>query len=100
VKSLERITFCHIHDVYQLLEMLWTPEMKRYQLVIIDSLATLFLPIRGDAFNDCMYIKMTYHQLIKPSSAENIWGMDTLRLNPTLCFCLYCSHQFTEQSGQ
>jgi hypothetical protein len=56
VKGLERITFCHIHDVYQLLEMLWTSEMKRYKLVIIDSLATLFLPIRGDAFNDCMYI--------------------------------------------
>ena len=56
MKGLEQITFCHIHDVYQLLEMLWTSEMKRYKLVIIDSLATLFFPIRGDAFNDCMYI--------------------------------------------
>jgi len=72
VKSLERITFCHIHDVYQLLEMLWTPEMKRYKLVVIDSFATLFLPIRGDAFNDCMYIKVTSHQLIKSLSVKNI----------------------------
>ncbi|KAI9562068.1 putative RAD51D [Daphnia sinensis] len=54
LKSLERIHFCYVNDVYQLMEMLWTPGMREYKLVIIDSLATLFLPIRGDSFNDAI----------------------------------------------
>lgn len=57
VKALKRIHFCHVNDVYQLMEMLWAPEMREYKLVIIDSLATLFLPIRGDSFNDGMQQK-------------------------------------------
>ncbi|XP_057364771.1 DNA repair protein RAD51 homolog 4-like [Daphnia carinata] len=54
MKSLERIHFCYVNDVYHLMEMLWAPGMREYKLVVIDSLATLFLPIRGDSFNDAI----------------------------------------------
>ncbi|KAK4002566.1 hypothetical protein OUZ56_004383 [Daphnia magna] len=54
LNGLERIHFCYVNDVYQLMEMLWAPGMREYKLVVIDSLATLFLPIRGDSFNDAI----------------------------------------------
>ena len=54
VNGLQKIAFTPVTDVYHLLEILWTPEMSRFKLVIIDSLATLFLPILGDSFNDGM----------------------------------------------
>ena len=54
MNGLQKIAFTPVTDVYHLLEILWTPEMSRFKLVIIDSLATLFLPILGDSFNDGM----------------------------------------------
>lgn len=61
-ESLQKISFTHLADVYQLLELLWSPETSRSKLVIIDSLATLFLPLQGDSFNDGTYFK---HWLVK-----------------------------------
>ena len=57
VNSLKRITFIHLSDVYELLESLWSPETQRCKLLIIDSLATLFLPILGDSHNDGMILE-------------------------------------------
>lgn len=63
LNGLERIHFCYVNDVYQLMEMLWAPGMREYKLVVIDSLATLFLPIRGDSFNDGMQPIHLFDQL-------------------------------------
>lgn len=51
-ESLERISVIHLSDIQQLLEILWNPDMVRFRVVIIDSLASLFLPLLGDSFND------------------------------------------------
>lgn len=54
--SLKRIRFAHLSNVYQLMELLWAPDTTQFQIVIIDSLASLFGAILGDSSNDCIYI--------------------------------------------
>ena len=40
--------------IYELFDVLWHPSTKSFRVVIIDSLATLFSPVLGDAHNDGM----------------------------------------------
>lgn len=51
-ESLQRLVFTPVFDVYQLMEALWNPNMSSYKLIIVDSLATLFMPILGGSSND------------------------------------------------
>ena len=34
------------------MERLWDPDMNHFKVIVIDSLASLFLPLLGDSFND------------------------------------------------
>jgi len=69
--SLKRISFTYLSDIQQLFEMLWNPDMARFRVVVIDSLASLFLPILGDSFNDAIALLNKVASDLKRLAVEN-----------------------------